>query len=331
MNRHYKEIFFAFALVVCALIFWHAVEVFFLAFATILLAILLNAMGRGMQKLIRLPYILSLLFSLCLVVGLLALVFWLYSPLISTQFQLLAKELPDAIQTLRETLSPFFTSVTLQNDFSLTNQKFIAQLFSVFSTTLGSLINFAIFLIVGFYLALLPDRYLKGVIFLLPDKQEKGIWEMLSEISKSLRYWLLGKVLSMVLIGILTFIGLWFLNVSLAFILGFLAGLLTFIPYLGAIIAAIPAVLIAFAESPVLALYVILLYIGVHILEGYLITPFIEQRTVSIPPALTIMGQILIYVLVGFLGLALATPLIIVVMTLIKCLKRPGNQLHIKA
>ena len=319
--RYYREVLFAFALVVISLVVWYAIDVFFLAFATVLLAILLHAIGKGAKKVIRLPYPLSLIIGLLFVAGIFVLIFWLYSPLIVEQVELLAKELPDAAVSLRDTVAPYmsdqlFSGETLQKEFSLTNQKIFSQVVTIFSTTVGTIVSFVIFLIVGFYLAMMPEKYLKGVLFALPENNKEKIWAMIERIGHSLRFWLLGKVLSMVAIGVLTFFGLWFLDVSLALVLGLLAGLLTFIPYVGPILAAIPAILIAFAGSPLLALYVIILYIGVHIAEGYLITPFIEQKTVSIPPALTIMSQILLFVLVGGLGLALASPLVVVIMSL---------------
>lgn len=316
----YKEILFALALVILTLIIWQAIDVFFLAFATILLAIFLNAIGRGAKKILHLPYIPSLFIALVTIAGVFVCIFWLYSPLITEQFELLVEQLPQAIDTV-DTYLPLSLD-SLEKEISIDNEKLVSGALSIFSATVNSIVSFVIFLVVGFYLAILPNRYLKGVFFVIPEKKQERAWKITNQIGHSLRFWLLGKVLSMIAVGLLSFIGLWLLDVSLAVILGVLAGLLTFIPYVGPILAAIPAVLIAFAQNPLLALYVILLYCGVHLLEGYLITPFIEQKTVSIPPALTIMGQILLYVLVGGVGLALASPLIVVCMALIVSLKQ---------
>ncbi len=326
MKAHYREIFFAFALVAGALIVWAAIDVFLLSFAAILLAILFTTIGRWAQKLIRLPYLPSLMIALTSITGVFVLIFWLYSPLIAGQFQRLLKELPNAALNLRETLAPYLnekliSGESLRKELSFNSQKILSQAYTLFSSTVGSIVSFVIFLIVGFYLAILPQRYLKGALFIIPDKSYERVGEVLTKMGQAIRFWLLGKVLSMIAIGILTFVGLWFLNIPLAFILGLLAGLLTFIPYVGPILAAIPALLIAFADRPLSAFYVLILYIGVHVAEGYLITPVIEQKTVSIPPALTIMGQILLFVLIGGLGLALASPLIVVMMSLIVSLK----------
>ncbi len=328
--RYSKEILFAFALTISTLILWYTADVFFLAFASILLALLLNSIGHLTQKLIRLPYIPSLLIGLFVITGIFTLIFWLYTPLIVDQFEQLAQDLPAAALSLRDAFLAYlpenlFSTENLKQEFSQSRETIFTQVMTIFSSTVGTLIGFIVFVIVGFYLTMMPGRYLKGFMFMMPEKKTQRIWKALQRIGTSLRYWLLGKILSMIAIGILTCLGLWLLDIPLAFVLGLLAGLLTFIPYVGPILAAIPAVLIAFASNPIHAVYVILLYIGIHIVEGYFITPVIEQKTVFIPPALTIMAQILTFALFGGIGLALASPLVVVILSLCIHLKGSGK------
>ncbi|MCC5832647.1 MAG: AI-2E family transporter [Chlamydiales bacterium] len=325
--KYGKEILFAFAIAISLLVFWYTVDVFLLAFAAILLALLLYSIGYWTKWLVHLPYVPSLLIGLIVILGLFTLIFWIYSPLIVEQFQMLVKQLPAAAINLRDTFAPFlneeiFSEEHLKKEFSLQTKTIFTQVMTLFSTTVSSIVSFIIFLIVGFYLSLVPERYVKGFLYTVPKKSKEKVWKIATHIGSSLRLWLLGKVLSMIAIGIMTFLGLWLLHVPLALILGFLAGLLTFIPYVGPILAAIPATLIAFADHPIKAVWVILFYLGVHLAEGYFITPAIEQRTVSIPPALTIMGQILIFSLFGGLGLALATPLMVVFISSIVEIKK---------
>src|SRR5690606_44568 len=117
------------------------------------------------------------------------------------------------------------------------------------------------------------------------------------------------QLISMTVVGVLTGAGLWLLGLPLAFILGALAALLAFIPNIGPVLAAVPAVLLALADGPTTVLWVIGIYVGVQAVESYLITPVVQQESVSLPPALTISFQLLMGVLYGILGLALATPL----------------------
>ncbi|NOT46231.1 MAG: AI-2E family transporter, partial [Acidobacteria bacterium] len=153
---------------------------------------------------------------------------------------------------------------------------------------------------------------------LFPLRRRTRVREILFAISDTLRWWLIGKVGSMIFIGLLTWIGLSILGVPLALTLGLIAGLLSFIPNFGPIISALPALLLAFIESPTTALYVLILYVGVQLIESNVVTPFIERKTVEIPPALTIVFQLALAVLVGGLGLVLATPLLAVLLVVIQ-------------
>lgn len=123
----------------------------------------------------------------------------------------------------------------------------------------------------------------------------------------------------MLIVAALTSIGLGLLGVPYALALGLLAGLLTFIPYLGPILSLIPAALVALGESPLLAGYVALLYAGVQAIEGML-EPVVQQKTVYLPPVLLLFGQVVLGVLVGALGVVVATPLTAALMVMVKML-----------
>jgi len=129
------------------------------------------------------------------------------------------------------------------------------------------------------------------------------------ETGNRLRRWLIGQGISMATIGTLTYIGLLILGVPIAFVLALFAGLAGFLPYLGPIIGAIPMVLVAGGESLDLALWVVGLYVCIQFLESYLLTPLIQARAVSMPPAVVILSQLVLGAVFGLLGLALATPL----------------------
>jgi predicted PurR-regulated permease PerM len=124
----------------------------------------------------------------------------------------------------------------------------------------------------------------------------------------------------MLAIGILTWIGLSILGVPLALTLGILTALLTFIPNIGPVLSVIPAALLAFSQDPIKAIYVVLLYIGVQVIESNLITPWIERQTIKLPPALTISMQLILSIFVGGLGLVLATPLVAAGIVLVQML-----------
>jgi predicted PurR-regulated permease PerM len=180
--------------------------------------------------------------------------------------------------------------------------------------------NFFIAILVAIYLASEPQTYIHGFTKLFPLGRRARVREVLAEIGETLQWWLVGKSGSMLVIGILTWIGLSIIGVPLALTLGLIAGLLSFIPNFGPILSAIPAILLAFIESPVSALYVIGLYVGIQLFESNLVTPWIERQTVELPPALTILSQLTLAVLIGGLGLVLATPVLAVIMVLVQML-----------
>jgi predicted PurR-regulated permease PerM len=188
---------------------------------------------------------------------------------------------------------------------------------SAVSSTFGALGNAVIILFIGLYGALDPGVYKRGLTMLLaPSIQERGD-EVLRAAGATLRNWLTAQLLAMTVVGMLTGLGLWLAGVPLAFALGLIAGLLAFIPNIGPIIAIAPALLLALPEGRTTLLIVLAVYLGVQALESYVITPLIQQEKVSLPPALVIAAQLLFGVLFGILGLALATPIAAVVMTIV--------------
>jgi predicted PurR-regulated permease PerM len=201
------------------------------------------------------------------------------------------------------------------------SQRLWTGLAGAFSTTFSAVANLALILFVGIYLAVEPDQYVRGAVFLAPTRQRERTRQLLQECASVLRYWLFGAMLSMLTIGVLTWLGLTLLGVPLALILAVIAGLLAFIPNIGPVISAVPAVLLSLLEGPQMALYVALLYIGVQTVESYLVTPFIQRRTVSLPPALTIAAQFLLGMLAGAFGLFVATPLAAIGLTVVKRLR----------
>lgn len=135
-----------------------------------------------------------------------------------------------------------------------------------------------------------------------------------------LRWWLVGKLLSMSIVGLLTTAGLWLLGVPLALAFGLIAAALTFVPNIGPVLSVVPPALLALTDEPRVAAYVVALYVGIQTVESYAITPIIQRRTVSLPPALTITAQVALGFLVGALGVAVATPLTAAVMTIVRVL-----------
>lgn len=175
----------------------------------------------------------------------------------------------------------------------------------------------AVIIFLGLYFAAEANLYTSGVLRLVRPAHRRRGAEILHETASAIWYWMLGRLFSMTVLGVLTGIGLWVIGVPLPVALGFLAGILTFVPHIGAVVSAIPSVLIAASVNLDIALYVILLYVGVHITEGYILVPLVQRRVVHLPPALILSAQIVLGVLAGFLGLLFATPLVAAALVII--------------
>jgi predicted PurR-regulated permease PerM len=267
-----------------------------------------------------------ILVSLGLVV-LIAITAWLVTGRIGTQVAELRLQLPQAVQYVRGYLGQYewvrnaLDSLPTFNDWlARRGGTVVSQLTGLASSTAGVVVNILIVGILGIYLASQPSLYSRGLKHLLPLSYRERAGEVLGVIDESLRRWLVGRFALMVINGALTAIGLKLLGIPLALTLGLLAGLLNFVPNFGPWIAAIPAVLIAFLQGPQQALYVAVLYLVLQSVDGYLLTPLVDRRSVELPPVLTITAQVILGLAFGFIGILLASPLTAVAMILIKML-----------
>ncbi len=316
-------------LFVLAMIF--AIDVALIVFASILMAILLHGgsgqlarwtgMGRG--------YALTL-FVLALVAGLVLLVL-VAAPVLADQVVQLWEQLPLALEALRARIATQSWGPGLLAQISpasvvtpSSGGALAGRATSVLASGFGAITDFAIICVIAVFLAADPKTYRTGFVQLFAPEDRARASRVLDEVAHTLQGWLLAQLMAMAVIGVLTTIGLWLLGVQLAVVLGVIVALLTFIPNLGPILAAAPAVLLALAESPVLALYVVALYILVQIIEGNVTTPLIQRQSIALPPALVLAAQLLMAGVSGLLGLALATPLVAVAITLVHLLYVQG-------
>ncbi len=302
---------------------WYASDVLLLVFTAILLAVFLRGLGELLAEHSPLSsgWALGVVISLLLLVA--GLSAWLLAPAVAAQTDQLSQSLAQSFQQLGDQLRRYeWGRQILAEAPSLGALTRKADLFSrvtgLFSTTLGVLANIILVAFIGLYLAIKPELYVRGTVRLFPPAKRARMRAVFAESGETLRHWLIGRFILMVLNGVLTALGLWMLGTPLALTLGILTGLLNFIPNIGPLIAGAPAVLIAWTQSPTQALYVFLLYLVLQNIDGYVLTPLVQQRTVSLPPALTILAQLLFGILAGTLGLLLATPLAAAALVFVK-------------
>lgn len=307
-------------------ILWFIPQVLLIAFASILVAVLLTDASRSISRWLHLPHGAALAVVLFGSAAVVALGAWLLAPRVLEQTSMLADELPRALQRVRDWVERQAEFRRLAESLPPAQRMFndLGAIFSrarlIFSGLLGGIGNTVIVVFLSIYFAAQPSVYTGAVIRLLPQQYRQRGQAVLRELGLTLGLWLRGKLLSMAVVGIATAAGLAILGVPLAIPLGTLTGLLGFIPYLGPVIGAVPAMLIAFTQGPIQAVYVALLFAGVQAVEGYLLQPLVERKTVSLPPALTILMQLMLGLAFGLVGVALATPFAAVLAVLIATL-----------
>lgn len=297
-----------------------------LIFAGILFGAFLDGLVVLARRWTNLSRGLALTIVVVLLLAIVALFLWFAGPEVVHQTELLFAQLPQSIGVLQSYVAKQPWGATLLSMLPKLDEVQISpaamlgsvsQVFAVIGEIVGAIV-FVFF--VGLYLAASPKSYLGGLLILLaPEHRPRGR-EVVDALGVALRRWLVGRAITMTLMGILTTIALWLIDMPLALVLGIIAGLLLFVPYLGAVVAAIPAVLLALMRSPALALWVALIYTGIHLCEGYFITPFVQKRAVELPPALLLSVQILSAALFGLAGVIFSTPLTVIAIVLVQML-----------
>ena len=310
-------------IILLALLAGRMIHILLLFFAGIMLAVLLNLFASQLTRLRWMPHWVAITVVLLILSSLLGVFFFTAGPMVSAETRELISQIEKSVEQLMEWLEDSEEGRFLLDQISsLTNTTedggMWTRISGIFTATYSAIIDIGIILIVGVFLAYSPGLYKSGFIHVVPPHLRKRAVEVLTEIGTTLRWWLVGQLISMVILAVTTWIMLSLLNVPLAPMLGLITGLLTFIPYLGPLIALIPILLISFLASPLVVLYVFILYMVIQNVEANVLMPIIFYRTVHIPPALGVISQILFGSLMGLLGFILAIPLMAVILKFIK-------------
>jgi predicted PurR-regulated permease PerM len=308
------------AAVAAALILWQIMHVLLLAFAAILLAVLLRMIAGPIRRYAHVPEKVAVVLAALVVALVLAGFFVLMGAQIAAQFAALVERLPELIETAEARLGISGLGAWLQDlqTAALEEGGLVLNVASYSALVFTGVGYLLVVIAAAIYLALDPKTYLEGALQLVPVERQGRARETMETLGRALGLWLLGQLAAMVLVGAFTTLGLWLLGVPSALALGVIAGLLEFVPLIGPIAAAVPAVLVALGEGATLALWVVALYVVLQQLEGVLIVPIVQQRTVDLPAVVTIFAIIAFGALFGALGVLLATPLAVVCLVLVK-------------
>lgn len=294
-----------------------------LIFISILIAVFLRSIANPIGERIPLSGRWVVLLVTFILIGLLVAFIVLAGPAVFAQFDQLVQRMPEAINSLESNLQQYGWGQTLLDSLNqIPSGSGTVNLFSsltgIFTSAFGAFTNVVLILIAGIYMAFEPSLYVDNLVRLFPPNKRDRTRDILNEGYHIVRLWLFSRLMSMLVVGILSFVGLMIIDMPLALSLAVIAGLLSFIPNLGPILAAIPAILVGLTQSIAMALLAALVYFIVQQIENYLITPNIQRQTVSLPPAVVMLSQILLALMFGWLGLFIAAPLVAFGIVLVK-------------
>ncbi|WFU28741.1 AI-2E family transporter [Bradyrhizobium sp. CB1717] len=326
---------------------WHFAATLLLIFTGMLLGVGLNALTHALGRRVHLAHTMRLAIVCLVLAVLLAGVAYLGGATIAEQASLLSKTIKSQITNVRSFLENhgIDTSVfdlgsaapaTPSDDGSTpapsqaphgglpgagalasSGGAIVSQTFKLLFGAISAVGNIFIVLFLGLAFAAQPAVYHDGLLFLAPAKHRTRVTLIIDRIGETLERWLIAQIVVMIAVGVVTWIGLAIIGIPGSFILGIQAGLLAFIPTVGAIIAGVVVVLASLASGWIPALSAFLLFMGVHALESYVLTPILQRQALDIPPATLFAFQILLGVVFGIWGLALALPLVAIAKVMI--------------
>jgi predicted PurR-regulated permease PerM len=317
----------AVAVVIILVLLWYAIDVVLLAFIGVLLAILLRAPADWLVQ--RFGWRESWALALVGIVLLVLLVGGgaLFGRGIAMQGLALIDRIPEIVEGSKEELGKSELGarvIALAETSGMFSggdgQQFIGRGLGLIGSTFGAIANVLIVLFFAAFMAAQPRQYVKGVLYLVPRRHRSRGREVLHEIGEVLKRWLVAQSFLAACVAVLTFIGLMFAKAPFPLALALLAGFMEFVPYIGPFLAAIPAIIVAFAEGPQVALWVALVFLAVQMIESYILAPLVQHRAVHLPPAAILFAQVLMGAIVGALGVAVATPLAAAVMVAVSML-----------
>lgn len=303
---------------------WLSIRVLLDAFAGVLFALFLLTLSGWVSRFTRLRHGYALALVIVILVLLAGGFGWFLASRLSAQAQELTRKLPESLDQLRAFLgNTFWGDYVLDRVHSATDTtsaSMLGQLTGFIGTVADFLVAIVVIFFVGLFGAATPGVYRSGLLNLVPPGRRPRAVEALDAIVYNLRRWLAGQVFLMFMVGLGTGVGLWLLGIPLALSLGLIAGILEIIPYVGAWLAAVPAAMIALLIGPWHLLMVLGMYLCVHIFEGYIVGPLVQRRAVYLPPALTVLTQLLLGSLLGLLGVFVAAPLTVTAIIAVKML-----------
>lgn len=319
-----RYFFIALGVTVAVLLVAFEADALFVLFAGVLFAVFLKTVADLLVRVSRMPYRLAVVEVVLVLFGSAVVIVLSAGPRLVQELGKLAQALPDALHNVsgyaRRYLGDGWAAASSSSELHSAGGTLLAGARGAVLGSMQALAALVVVAFMGVYGAFSPRAYERVALAVLPPQHRPRARQVMSEVVHRLGRWLVGRAVAMAFCGLATSIGLWALHIPLALALGVLAGALAFVEYFGAIASAVPPLLLALGQGPGKAAGVLVLFFCVHLVEGYVLTPFIARTAVHFPPAYTLALQALFGALFGVLGLTFATPTGIVAVTVIELL-----------
>jgi predicted PurR-regulated permease PerM len=314
-----RRVLIVLGLLALALLLWRLTNVLLLVFGAILVAVILHAFADVLARYARVPERWALTTATVTILIVMGGLLFMFGAQMRGQLANVAERLPLALNAFTRDLG--LGDVTSQLPQMLgaeSNSALVSRVAGIGGMILGGLADALLVIIAGIYIASNPFIYQRGLVKLFPKGQHERVESSLQAAGQALKLWLTAQLISMTAVGVLTAAAMWFIGLPSPLALGFIAGLADFIPFVGPIIGAVPAVLLSFTADGNAVLWTLLAFVVIQQIEGNVILPIVEKHMVSIPPALALFAILAGGVLFGTLGLIFGFPLAIVAYVLVK-------------
>lgn len=318
--RFAKRVLIVLGLIALAYFTYLVSTVLLLVFAAVLLAVLFHALADIIHRYLRLGRRWALGASILIIALALTGLGYAFGTLMTSQFKAVAEGLPTAIDNFGTWLGVDGASKKLDETMrdSINATSILPRAADAGYLVIGALANIVLVAVASIYLAGDPGLYKSGVAKLFPRERHEIVVDTMDTVGAALRLWLVGQFVVMVIVGTLSGLGYWWLGLPAPFALGFIAGVTNFVPFLGPILGAAPAIIFAFNMDMNTVLWALGVAFVVQQIEGDLVTPLVQRRTVSLPPALAMFAIVICGIVFGVLGVLLAVPITVAVFVVIK-------------
>ncbi|HWA62047.1 MAG TPA: AI-2E family transporter [Caulobacteraceae bacterium] len=306
-----------------ALLAWRLRDALTIGLGAVVLGLGFSGLSDAVVRRLGLPRPLALAMVVAATLGLVGTSLEIFGATLAAQFDTLGQKLPESLRTLQAQLDrgPIGPDL-LRQARAGTLAAITGSGPRAAAVLIVSLAKTATYLLVmlagGVFLAIDPARYRRGLLALVPRRRRARYGEVLSILATSLRRWLLAKLILMSAVGVLSSLALWALGVEAPVALGLTGGILSIIPHLGSVLATLPAMLVAFLQDPIKAVLVAVAIWAVHFVEGNVISPYVQDEVVDVPPAVSVFSTVVFAVLLGPVAVFLTGPITVIAIVLVQ-------------